>query len=97
MRMVPMLPSQITDIWYGVPLSLGDLTRQIIRATRAAKDPQAFLLDCPWNHRAGRQSRARRVVWRLAFRLTRDHGCVPLITLGATGATEPVWAQALAA
>ena len=92
-----MFPFEITDIWRRLPLSPADLTRQIIRAMRAAKDPQASPLDCPWNHRAGRQSRARRVVWRLAFRLTRDHGCVPLITLGATGATEPVWAQALAA
>ena len=95
--MASMLPSQITDIWRRLPLSPGDLTRQIVRAMRAAKAPQASLLDCSWNHRVDRQSRARRVVWRLALRLTRDHGCMPLITLGATGATEPVWAQALAA
>ena len=92
-----MLPTEITDIWRRPPLSPVDLTRQIIRAMHAAKDPQASLLDCPWNHRGDRQSRARRVVWRPAFRLTRDHGCVPLITMGATGATEPVWADALAA
>jgi hypothetical protein len=66
---------EITEIWRRPPLSSGDLTRQIIRAMRAAKDPQASLLDCPWNHRTDRQSRARRVVWRLTFRLTRaaDH------------------------
>jgi hypothetical protein len=77
-----MLPSEITKIWSRLDLPDPDLSREIVAGMRAAKDPQKSLLDCEWNHCGrDRHSRACRVAWRVAFRLTRERGEVPFITM----------------
>ena len=76
-----MLFPQITEIWRRLPLSHADLVDEIVAAMRAARDPHASLLDCPWNRSTDRHSRACRVAWRVAFRSMREHDCVPLITM----------------
>ena len=77
-----MLLSQITAIWTRLDLPDPDLTREIVSGMRAAKAPRNSLLDCKWNH-CGRDQygRACRLAWRVAFRLTREFGEVPFITI----------------
>jgi hypothetical protein len=79
--MTNMFPSEITQIWSRLNLSDHDLSREIVAGMRAAQDPQRSPLDCPWNHSLDRYSRACRIAWRLAFRLTREYGGVPFITI----------------
>jgi hypothetical protein len=76
-----MLPSRITDIWRCLSLPHNVLVDQLIDAMRTARDPAATLLDCPWNYADTAYGRACRVAWRVAFRITREHGAVPLITI----------------
>jgi hypothetical protein len=79
--MASMQFPRITEIWRRLPLPHAVLREVIVAAMRAARDPHASLLDCPWNHGTDRYSRACRVAWRVAFRSMREHGCVPLITM----------------
>jgi hypothetical protein len=77
-----MLPSQIVKIWCRLPLPGSTIAQDIADATEAAGDPSMSLLDCPWNdHGDSRYFRARRVAWRVAFRLTRERRAVPFITI----------------
>jgi hypothetical protein len=85
--MATMLPFQITAIWTRLDLPDPDLSREIVSAMRAAKIPGNSSLNCKWNH-CGRDpyGRACRVAWRVAFRLTREYGEVPFITINERSA-----------
>jgi len=77
-----MLPSQIVKIWCCLHLPGSTIAQDIADATQAAGDPSMSLLDCPWNHHGhSRYFRARRVAWRLAFRMTRERREVPFIII----------------
>jgi hypothetical protein len=80
--MANMHPSQIVKIWCRLQLPGSTIAQDIADAIEAARDLNMSLLDCPWNHHGhSRYFRARRVVWRVAFRLTRQHREVPFITI----------------
>jgi hypothetical protein len=74
-------PTSITDIWRRLPLPGSALTAQIVDAARAARDPGKTLLDCPWNHDTDTFSKACRVAWRVSFRIQREQGGIPFITI----------------
>jgi hypothetical protein len=80
--MATMLLSRITAIWTRLDLPDPILSWEIVSGMRAAKAPRNSHLNCKWNH-CGRDpfSRACRVAWRVAFRLTRELGEVPFITI----------------
>ena len=70
---------EVVKIWGRLRLPSSDLAQDISDAAAAAADPDKTPLDCPWNYATDRYFRARRVAWRVAFRIQREHGCVPLI------------------
>ena len=75
-----MAPFQIMEIWRCLSLPGSTLAQDIADAVEAARDPEKSVLSCPWNHCTGRYFKARRVAWRVAFRLQRERGEVPFIT-----------------
>ena len=77
---------EVTEIWRRLRLPGSDLSHDIVDAAPAAADPGKTLLDCPWNYPTDRYFRARKVAWRVAFRIQRERGGVPLITLGKDAA-----------
>jgi hypothetical protein len=74
---------EVTRIWSRLSLPSSDLAQDLSDAAAAAADPSKSPLDCPWNYATDRYFRARRVAWRVAFRIQREHGGVPVITVAA--------------
>jgi hypothetical protein len=84
--MANMLPSEtdrwVLGVWRRLALPGSTLAQDLSEAYWAACDPSMSLSDCPWNHHGhNRYFRARRVAWRVAFRLTRELREVPFITI----------------
>jgi hypothetical protein len=75
-----MLPVRIADIWRNLRLPGSTLAQDLSDASEAARNPRKTLLSCPWNHCSGYYFKARRVAWRVAFRMMRESRERPRIT-----------------
>ena len=81
-----MLPSEsdrwVLGVWRRLALPGSTLAQDLSDAYEAACDPRKTVRCCPWNHHGdSRYFRARRVAWRVGFRLTREHRAVPFIKI----------------
>jgi hypothetical protein len=77
----------IVSILHRLPLPGSELTLVIVDAIRMAKDPEISIIDCPWGASRDRLIRARRICWRVAFRMERERMQIALAAL-------PLWRAA---
>ena len=75
-----MASPQIIDIWRALRLPGPALAELLIDAAKTASDPRKSVLDCPFPYPTDAYSKACKVAWRVAFRLQKERGCVPLFT-----------------
>ena len=71
-----MHPFEITELWRRLALPDPDFAETLVDAMQAARKPHGSVHDCPWEPSLDPEFRKRRIAWRVAFRLTREHNAV---------------------